>query len=72
MLLLTDFAPIFPFHIPWKHQKTFGFLVFSGDMIWERGVKWVNLILSCKIFEAPDMPIAIASSSTKYFSSHIS
>ena len=25
-----DIWPIFPFYTPWKHQKTFGFLVFSG------------------------------------------
>ena len=25
---------MFPFYNPWKHQETFGFMVFS------RGVKW--------------------------------
>ena len=23
---------MFSFYTPWKHQKTFGFLVFSGDV----------------------------------------
>ena len=26
---------MFPFYTSWKHQKTFGFLVFSGDLTWE-------------------------------------
>ena len=32
---LTHFWPVFPFYTPWKHQKTKGFLVFSGGMKWE-------------------------------------
>ena len=32
---LNYFWPMFPFHTPWKHQKTKGFLVFSGDTKWE-------------------------------------
>ena len=32
---LTHFRPMFPFYTPWKHQKTFGFLVFSGGIKWE-------------------------------------
>ena len=31
----THFWPIFPFYTPWKHQKTKGFLVFSGVLKWE-------------------------------------
>ena len=27
---LTHFCLVFPFYTTWKHQKTFGFLVFSG------------------------------------------
>ena len=26
---------IFPFYTRWKHQKKFGFLVFSGDVKWK-------------------------------------
>ena len=26
---------MFPFYTPWKHPKTFSFLVFSGDIKWE-------------------------------------
>ena len=32
---LTLFWPMLPFYTPWKHQKTFGFLVFSRDIKWE-------------------------------------
>ena len=32
---LTQFRPMFPFYNPWKHQKTKGFLVFSGGIKWE-------------------------------------
>ena len=32
---LTLFYPMFPFHSPWKHQKTEGFLGFSGGVKWE-------------------------------------
>ena len=33
--ILTYFWPMFPFYTPWKHQKTFGFLVFSWGIKWE-------------------------------------
>ena len=33
---LINFWPIFPFHTRWKHEKTFGFLVFS------EGIKWAH------------------------------
>ena len=39
------FWPVFPFYIPWKHQKIKGFLVFSGGGGVENsniGQKWVN------------------------------
>ena len=29
---LTHLWAMFPFYTPWKQQKTFGFLVFSGGM----------------------------------------
>ena len=32
---LTYFLPMFPFYTPWEHQKTKGFLVFSGGIKWE-------------------------------------
>ena len=31
---LTRFWLMFPFFIPWKYQKTFGVLVFSGGTKW--------------------------------------
>ena len=31
---------MFPFYTPWKHQKTFDFLVFSGGIRWEH---WPNI-----------------------------
>ena len=30
--LLTHFMPQVSFNTPWKHQKTFGFLMFSGGI----------------------------------------
>ena len=32
ILTLTYFRPMFPFYTPWKRQKTFGFLTFSGGI----------------------------------------
>ena len=32
---LTYFYAMFPINTPWKHQKNFGFLVFSGSIKWE-------------------------------------
>ena len=29
---LTHFRPMFPFYIPWRRQKTIGFLTFSGSI----------------------------------------
>ena len=29
---LTHFKSLVSFYIPWKHQKTFGFLMFSGGL----------------------------------------
>ena len=31
---LTHFWAMFPFYTPRKHQKKFGFLVFSGGIEW--------------------------------------
>ena len=31
-----------PFHTLWKHQKTFGFLVFSGGINGNIGQKWIK------------------------------
>ena len=33
---------MFLFYTPWKHQKTFGFLVFSGGKKWNIGQKLVK------------------------------
>ena len=30
------------FYTPWKRQKTFGFLTFSGVQEWDIGVKTLN------------------------------
>ena len=29
---LTHFSPVLHFYTPWKRQKTFGFLTFSGGI----------------------------------------
>ena len=34
---------MFPFYTPWKHQKIFGLLVFSGGKNGSIGQEWVNL-----------------------------
>ena len=39
---LTHFWPMFSFYTPWKHQKTLGFLVFSGGIKWEHFAKNYN------------------------------
>ena len=39
LLPLTYLWPMFPFYTPWKHQKTKGFLVFSGGIKWEHWPK---------------------------------
>ena len=31
-ILLTHFSPVSHFYTPWKCQKTFGFLTFSGGI----------------------------------------
>ena len=31
-LILTHFSPVSYFYIPWKRQKTVGFLTFSEDI----------------------------------------
>ena len=33
--LFIHFWSVFPFYTPWKHQETFGFLIFSGGIKWE-------------------------------------
>ena len=30
--ILTHFSPVSHFYTPWKRQKTFGFLMFSGGI----------------------------------------
>ena len=39
---LTHFMPLISFDTSWKHQKTRGFLMFSGVSIEISGMKWVN------------------------------
>ena len=36
---LTHFQPVFHFYAPWKHQKTSGFLMFSGGIEIEHWLK---------------------------------
>ena len=39
-IALTHFMPMIYFYTPWKHQKTIGFLMFSGGI--ERQVTWTE------------------------------
>ena len=36
---LIHFQPMFHFYSPWKYQKTFGFLIFSGCIEVEQWLK---------------------------------
>ena len=51
---LTHFWSMFPFYTPWKHRKTFGFLVFSGGIKcehWpEKGNSYDHVCLSSDCF----------------------
>ena len=40
---LTHFQPVFHFYATWKHQKTEGFLIFSGSIEVNIGWNWVNI-----------------------------
>ena len=40
-LQLNHLWSMFPFYLPRKHQKTFGFLVFSGALAWEH---WPEMV----------------------------
>ena len=42
---LTKFRPMSPFYTPWKHQKTFVFLVFSGG--YKIGTLFWNGLSNC-------------------------
>ena len=42
-----NFQPMFPFYSPWKHQKTFGFLLFSGGIKWEHWPSWERSLSYC-------------------------
>ena len=37
---LTHFSPMLHFYTSWKHQKAFGFLIFSGGIEMEFYRKW--------------------------------
>ena len=43
---LTHFMRLVSFYTPWKHQKTKGFLMFSGGLERDRGMKWVKQTVS--------------------------
>ena len=55
-MILTHYYPVFPFYIPWKHQKTYG---FCGTKREYRGVRhfWIKTYLSiAKIFQKIQKP----------------
>ena len=41
---LNPFLSNIPFWAPWKHQKTFGFLMFSGGSKRNIGKKWISCL----------------------------
>ena len=58
MTFLTHFSPMFHFYTPWIHQKTKGFLTFSGGIEMEHWAKWVNNAI-LRVAEEDNMAIAI-------------
>ena len=46
-LRLIHFCLMFPFYIPWKHRKIFGFL-FSGSLDRNISQIWTNIIMILK------------------------
>ena len=52
---LTHFKSMFYFYTPWKSQKTFGFLVFSGGKEMEH---WVKMGCNCVAVLFNDMMFA--------------
>ena len=42
--MIIHFSPVFHFYTPWKRQKIKGFLIFSGGIEMEIGLKWVNVM----------------------------
>ena len=52
-IFLTHFMPLIYFDTPWKHQKTYGFLMFSGVSKEISGTKWVS------IYDDIVVPIAV-------------
>ena len=41
---LSHFMTLVSFYTPWKHQKTFGFLMFSEGIERDHGMKWVKCV----------------------------
>ena len=41
-VVYTLFCRAFPFHLPWKHRKTFDFVCFQGVSKRKMGKKWVK------------------------------
>ena len=52
-IFLTHFTPLICFDTPWKHQKTYDFLMFSGVSKEISGTKWVS------IYDDIVIPIAV-------------
>ena len=43
--IFTQFMPLISFDTPWKHKKASGFLMFSGRIKRDIGMKWVNCLM---------------------------
>ena len=42
--IFIHFMPLVSFYTPWKHEKVFGFLMFSGVIKVITGIKWANVL----------------------------
>ena len=49
-IFLTHFMPLIYFDSPWKHQKTYGFLMFLGVSKEISGTKWVSICDDCLVY----------------------
>ena len=46
--ILIHYMPLISFYSHWKHQKIRAFLMFSGGIERDHGMKWVNWLLQVK------------------------
>ena len=63
MEFLTHFRPVFPFYTRWKHQKTRGFVTFSGGIEGEHWPEMGKSLFEIKTHQVLQDSVAILPSS---------